>query len=189
MKKILLLVCLVVPLIGVKAQTYQRKVQQPAFFMPKSALTARQPEQLPAVDSMNYQGRRAPSLKKAVVTPEQNPQPEQNIVSEAPLKTQAPIEEKAPTPLVQEKAPEIPVVAENNEAKISYKDRIKNKQADDAEDYQNIFAEILRQHKEDLNKISKNESYDNPDITAMLEAYKSGPQKITETIYPRNVKF
>ena len=62
MRKIVVFLCLILPFVAVKAQTFQRKTRQPAFFMPQSALSTQQQERLPAIEDMNYQGQRPSSI-------------------------------------------------------------------------------------------------------------------------------
>ena len=53
---------------------------------------------------------------------------------------------------------------------------------DNPEDYQSVFAEIMRQHKTDLSDISKGKTVENPNIANVTEAFKPKVHTISDTI-------
>lgn len=205
MKKLLIFISLLLPIAAVNAQTFQRKVQQPGFFMPKSAIPNQQPERLPAIESMNYQGRRvinsapeADNYEYEAKKVQNNNIPEQPIAEQIE-KIEKTVELNKPEIENKSNESEYNTVVTQSETEKTLPDKIKQAKTtglsetqnplsiEDA--YQKMFAQILSQHYEDLEKISKGKTVKNPDIEAMLDRYDDKVYTITDTIYPRSVKL
>ena len=206
MKKIAVFICLILPFVAVKAQTFQRKTQQPAFFIPKSALSTRQQERLPAIENMNYQGQRPTSMhyqEKAQVKPTET---KPVVDTSAQIKTQAPIkteekiiekvEAKTPAPVKTEAQlkPEPAKVAEKTVIQAEKpKVLVKNKEEEEktttntSDSYQETFTQILNRHKADLMRIRQGDYTQSADITAMIESYKPLKKTVSDRITPRSV--
>lgn len=189
MQKKILIIGFMSVAFAVKAQTFQRKVQPPAFFMPKSALSTQQQEKLPAVESMNYQGRRAPSTRQVTNSVQSEEKNKENLLSQPQVSvikqtTNSKIEEKNKTSekagaqSVKNNLPVATVIQEKTENQPA-KPKPKS---ENSKDYQSAFAEIMRQHKDDLMNISKGLKVENEDLTATIEAFRPKVHKITETI-------
>lgn len=188
MKKAYFVIGLILIACTVKAQTFQRKVPQPAFFMPKSALSTQKQEQLPAIESMNYQGKRAPSVKPQTNSAQSESKAKENPFSQPQVsvikQTTHPKTEKNKT---SEKA-EAKVVEPNLPISAALQNKAENQSAktksssENPEDYQLIFASIMRQHKADLMNISKGLKVENEALTATIEAFKPKVHRISETI-------
>ena len=205
MRKIVFFLCLILPFVAVKAQTFQRKTQQPAFFMPQSALSTRQQERLPAIENMNYQGQRPTSMhyqEKAQI----NPADAKTVVdSKAQTKTQAPIkteekiikkvEAKTPTPVKTQAQlkPEPAKVAEKTviqaeKPKITAINKEEEKTtANNSDNYQATFSQILNRHKADLMRIRQGDYTQSADVTAMIESYKPLKKTVSDRVNPRSV--
>ena len=202
MKKSLFFVCMFLPICAATAQTFQRKTQQPAFFMPKSAISTAQPERLPTVESMNYQGYHP---VRAQTQPESQTQP--NVSARVPVQSSA--QPKAEQQRAEQQKP-VSLVAEQNTQKTAEKSDIKqkaeNKQTPasvrkagndapvdsdniSADDYQKIFANILNRHRADLMRISQGDYSESQDISDMISSYKPGIHSIKERVYPRRVSI
>ena len=191
MKKILLICCLLIPFIAVKAQTFQRKVQQPAFFMPKSALTNQQPERLPAVEEMNYKGRHPSNYnlqteQNVPASPvlEDNPKPINQLLPKQEAVTQTATVSKPAKPQEEKiiKA-EMPVAQQEKKPQIK-----KEKPTSDSDsDYQKTFSAIFKQHDADLAKISQGNYTENPEIKALVESYKPETHTIKSSFFPRAI--
>ena len=187
MKKVLLFFCLLLPIAVVKAQTFQRKAQQPAFFMPKSALTNQQPEQLPAVENMNYQGRRpmsrdlSPKIEADRTASNEKPTVVNHLLqqqNEAKPKPSPKLIEPQQITKQEEQKPQQLAPAQAQKEKSSSKS---------TDDYQKTFADILQQHHDDLLKISNGKYTQNPDIEALIESYKPKTETIKNKIFPRAI--
>ena len=200
MKKIVVFLCLILPFVAVKAQTFQRKTRQPAFFMPQSALSTQQQERLPAIENMNYQGQRPSSMnyqKKAQI----NPADAKPVVdSKAQTKTQAPIktiekvEAKTLAPIKnQTPVKQKPVKVAEKAVKPAEKPKVTaiNKEEkttiNTADNYQATFSQILNRHKADLMRIRQGDYTQSADITAMIESYKPIKKTVSDRITPRSV--
>lgn len=205
MKKIVVFLCLILPFVAVKAQTFQRKTRQPAFFMPQSALSTQQQERLPAIENMNYQGQRPSSMnyqKKAQINPAdakpvvdsmaqtktQAPiKTEEKIIEKveaktlAPVKTQTPVKQKpakvAEKAIKQTENPKVTVI-NNKEEKTTI---------NTADNYQATFSQILNRHKADLMRIRQGDYTQSADVTAMIESYKPLKKTVSDRITPRSV--
>lgn len=211
MKKELLPILIALPLVAVKAQTFQRQAQQPAFFMPKSVVTAPQPERLPSVESMNYQGQRISNQSSSpfIGAPEYVEEVEknndvmpQNTVATEPLtpKSVAATSEETQKSVIKEEKPR-QVVTENSEpkkvnifekvdtAENSEKNVTTENKKQDSDNYQEIFAKIIESHKNDLNLISKGQPVNNPEIERLIDSYTPEVHKITDTIDVRKIKL
>lgn len=202
MRKELLLICFVLPIIAVNAQTFERKPQQPAFFMPKSAISVQQPERLPAVKDMNYQGQHVPnSVSSPFITPSENEDvskedispttPAENLVAteEKPdVKIDAIKEkEQAALPEPEPKAPKIKEIPQKIE--ITDNTDISDKGENSSENYQEIFARILNNHRQDLDKISRGQPLKNPELDELIESYRPQIRKINDTVDVRSAKL
>ena len=200
MRKIVVFLCLILPFVAVKAQTFQRKTRQPAFFMPQSALSTQQQERLPAIENMNYQGQRPSSMnyqKKAQI----NPADAKPVVdSKAQIKTQAPIktiekvEAKTLAPVKnQTPVKQKPVKVAEKAVKPAEKPKVTaiNKEEkttiNTADNYQATFSQILNRHKADLMRIRQGDYTQSADITAMIESYKPLKKTVSDRITPRSV--
>ncbi len=204
MRKIVVFLCLILPFVAVKAQTFQRKTRQPAFFMPQSALSTRQQERLPAIENMNYQGQRPTSMhyqEKAQVKPtETKPVVDTSaqIKPQAPIKTEEKIIEKveaktpAPVKTQAQLKPEPAKVAEKTviqaeKPKVLVKNKEEKTTTNTSDNYQETFAQILNRHKADLMRIRQGDYTQSADITAMIESYKPLKKTVSDRITPRSV--
>ncbi len=196
MKKILLICCLLIPFIAVKAQTFQRKAQQPAFFMPKSALTNQQPERLPAVEDMNYKGRHpsnynANTEQKVQASPvfENKHEPINHLLPEQELiKQPAPVSKPVETKeekIIKAEMPVAQQVKNQQEEKPQIKKEKPTSNSDS--DYQKTFSAILKRHNADLIKISQGDYTENPEITSLVESYKPETHTIKSSFFPRAI--
>jgi outer membrane biosynthesis protein TonB len=198
---------LILPFVAVKAQTFQRKTRQPAFFMPQSALSTQQQERLPAIENMNYQGQRPSSLRYG--QQEQNKtQPTETkpvvdtsaqIKTQAPIKTEEKIIEKVETKTLAPVKTQTPVkqkpakVAEKavkpaEKPKVTAINKEEEKTTiNTADNYQETFAQILNRHKADLMRIRQGDYTQSADITAMIESYKPLKKTVSDRITPRSV--
>ena len=190
MKKVFLLISsILLAAFAVKAQTFQRKVQQPAFFMPRSALSTQQQEKLPAIESMNYQGTRAPSVKPVI-----NQQKTEQKIKENPFqKSEVSANKITKNQDKQEKTADIKKIKQNAPVASDAQSKAENTlnenkktqivaKSENPENYQVVFAEIMRQHKADLADISQGKLVENPNIEAVTEAFKPQINKINDTI-------
>lgn len=188
MKKIIIFVCLILPFVAVKAQTFQRKTQQPAFFMPKSALQTNRQERLPAIENMNYQGQRPASFNY------QNSKEEiiENKDVEAPklLKQEELTTTTPPAPVitktVEVKQPETHI-AVKTETQVKENSKPNTTTTRNSENYQAEFTQILNRHKADLMRIRQGDYTQSSDISAMIESYKPKVYTIRDTVTPRSI--
>ena len=203
MTKKLLPVLIALPLFAVNAQTFQRRAQQPAFFMPKSVMTEQQPERLPSVGSMNYQGQRisdnasSPFFDasdeidepKKIENVEKNNVPTEAVVPALKQYAAPKPAEVKPVKKVQ-KQPSLPETA-SKETTVTKTTAVKNDIAakKGSDNYQDIFAEIQKSHKKDLKLISEGQKVNNPEIEQMLESYEPKVHTITDTIDIRTLKL
>jgi hypothetical protein len=153
--------------------------------MPPSALTTQQPEKLPAIENMTYQGQRAPAYNK----PNQNVQTNRTT-SEKPAPTNRLTKEQlkvisAPEPKLVE--PTVPVKQTVERTQKTEQPKAKKPSPKTYDDYQKTFADILKKHNDDLLKISNRRYTESPDIKDLIESFKSDTVTLKETIYPRAV--
>ena len=193
MRKEFLVIGFMLAAFTVEAQTYQRKVRQPAFFMPQSAISTQQQEKLPAIESMNYQGRKAPSVRsqenlvQEKTKVEDNPFRQPNVSAEN--QTLSPEMKEKDTAVEQNIEENNKPVSEVAAKEIKRQPETEKKpveapgaKADNPEDFQSIFAEIMRQHKADLADISKGKTVENPNIVAVTEVFRPKVHKIRDVI-------
>ena len=206
MRKIVVFLCLILPFVAVKAQTFQRKTRQPAFFMPQSALSTQQQERLPAIENMNYQGQRPSSIRYGQQEQNKTQPTETKPISDtsAQIKTQPQIKTKetiiekvetknpAPVKTQAQLKPEPAKVAEKTvtqaeNPKITAQNKEKKTTINTSDNYQATFSQILNRHKADLMRIRQGDYTQSADVTAMIESYKPLKKTVSDRVNPRSV--
>ena len=192
MRKFLFLICILLPFAVVNAQTFQRKQQQPGFFIPKSAIPSQQQERLPSIENMNYNQRRPttynqkPTVQNAT-TPQKtfSPAPKNNTVQ----KQQPALAKAQPQMITQQKKTEKTVAkAPVSDTKtISQTPKKTELFSKPNENYQKDFEQIFNRHRSDLMRISQGDYTQANDITELVDSFKPEIHQLKETIYPRSV--
>ena len=199
MQKKFLVIGLISVAFAVQAQTFQRKAQQPAFFIPQSAISTQKQEKLPAVENMNYHGRRAPSTIPIAKTTQPAQKINENPFRQPKVETSQMSAGKNQTIETDEIDKKAEKIVTNEQNKTNFSESVQPKisaetqqpepqssktasKNDNPDDYQSVFAEIMLQHKTDLSNISKGKTVENPNIANVMEAFKSKVHTISDTI-------